>query len=105
MIPQTASVNGALQQVNLVGAPVGSVPLQQPLTAGHQVAGPGQAVVDSRLGVGWGPTWPSAGTPFLVVGTTSDRTLLGGIPDLYVDPPRRPGGGLRGGRGSSVPSW
>ena len=84
VIPQTASVNGALQQVNLVGAPVGSAPSQQPLTAGHQVAGPGQAVVDTRLDVGVGTHVTVGGHPFVVVGTTSNRTLLGGIPNLYV---------------------
>ena len=84
VIPQTGSVNGKLEQVNLVGAPVGSAPAQQPLTAGHQVAGPGQAVADTRLGVGLGTHVAVGGHPFLVVGVTSDRTLLGGIPNLYV---------------------
>jgi len=84
VIPQTASVNGALQQVNVVGAPVGSAAAHQPLTAGRQVAGPGQAVVDVRLGVGVGARLAVGGHPFVVVGTTSDRTLLGGIPNLYV---------------------
>ncbi len=84
VIPQTASVDGAVQQVNLVGAPVGSAPVQQPLTAGHQVAGPGEAVVDTRLGVGVGAHVAVGGHPFVIVGVTGDRTLLGGIPNLYV---------------------
>ena len=84
VLPQTASVDGKLQQVNVIGAPVGSVPLHQPLTAGHLVDGPGQAVADSRLGASVGSHVVVSGHSLLVVGTTSDRTLLGGIPDLYV---------------------
>ena len=84
VIPQTASVDGSLQQVNLVGAPVGSAPAHQPLTAGRQAAGPGQAVVDTRLHVGLGTHVAVGGHPFTVVGITSDRTLLGGIPNVYV---------------------
>ena len=84
VIPQTADVAGTLTQVNLVGAPAGSAPLDQPLTAGTRVAGPGQAVVDARLDVAVGTQVRIGGRPFRVVGTTSDRTLLGGIPNMYV---------------------
>ena len=84
VIPQTADVSGKLQQVNLVGAPVGSAPVRQPLTSGSQVTGPGQAVVDQRLGVPLGAAVSIGGRAFRVVGLTSDRTLLGGIPNMYV---------------------
>jgi putative ABC transport system permease protein len=84
VIPQTADVDGALHQVNLVGAPVGSVPARQPLAGGAQVTGPGQAVVDQRLGVGVGGRVSVGGHGFTVVGVTSDRTLLGGVPNMYV---------------------
>ncbi len=85
VIPQTADVHGALQQVNLVGAPVGSAAARQPLVAGTELTGRGQAVVDKRMGVGVGSRVSVGGHPFTVVGVTSDRTLLGGAPDMYVD--------------------
>jgi len=84
VIPQTADLAGARQQVNLIGSPAGSAPGRPPLTAGTQVAGPGQAVVDVRLGVAVGSQVTVGGRPFRVVGITSDRTLLGGIPNMYV---------------------
>ena len=34
VIPQTADVSGVLQQVNLIGSPVGSAPGRPPLTSG-----------------------------------------------------------------------
>ena len=72
-------------QVNLIGAPVGSAPATQPLTAGRQVTGPHQVVVDSSLGAALGTSITIGGRPFTVVGTTSDRTLLGGISNVYVE--------------------
>lgn len=54
VIPQTAGIAGVDQQVNLVGAPAGSAPARQPLTAGSQVTGRGQAVVDA---VSWASAW------------------------------------------------
>ena len=84
VLPQTASVNGGLQGVNVVGALVGSAPAKQPLAAGTEVSGPGQAVVDARLGVRAGGTIAISGRPFTVVGVTQDRTLLGGIPNVYT---------------------
>jgi len=85
VIPQTADLAGTLQQVNLVGAPISSAPLLQPLTAGTQVHRPGQAVVDARLKAGVGTHLSVGGHSFVVVGITHNRTLLGGIPDMYVD--------------------
>jgi putative ABC transport system permease protein len=84
VVPQTADLSGKLLQVNLIGTPVGSAPGRQPLTEGTQVAGPGQAVVDQRLGVPVGSLATIGGRSFRVVGITADRTLLGGSPDMYV---------------------
>jgi putative ABC transport system permease protein len=41
-------------------------------------------VVDQRLGVSEGDSISVGGSTFRVVGITSDRTLLGGIPNMYV---------------------
>jgi putative ABC transport system permease protein len=84
VIPQTANRSGKLTQVNMIGAPVGSAPSQQPLTSGSQVTGSGQAVVDQRMGASLGTVVGVGGHEFRVVGITSDRTMLGGIPNMYV---------------------
>ncbi len=84
VVPQTVGSGGSLQQVNVIGAPVGSAPLRPPLVAGVQVTAPGQAVVDQRLGESVGARMSIGGHPFTVVGVTSDRTLLGGTPNMYV---------------------
>ena len=85
IVPQTADIGSSLQQVNLIGAPPGSAPAQQPLVAGTQVTRSGQAVVDQSVGVGVGSHVSINGHPFTVVGVTSGRTLLGGTPNMYVD--------------------
>ena len=84
VIPETADRSGTPSDVVLIGAPVGSGPLQQPLTSGSPVAGPGQAVVDQRLGATLGSQVTIGGQAFRVVGITSNRTMLGGIPNMYV---------------------
>ncbi len=84
IVPQTAQANGSAHAVNLIGAPPGSPPSVQPLTSGRQVSGPGQAVVDDRLGVGVGDLLHISGHSIRVVGVTTDRSLLGGIPNAYV---------------------
>jgi putative ABC transport system permease protein len=84
VIPQTANLSGTLLSANIVGATVGSGPSQQPLTTGSQVTGPGQAVVDQRMGAALGARVSVGGRVFRVVGTTTDRTLLGGIANMYV---------------------
>jgi putative ABC transport system permease protein len=84
VIPQTANRSGTLTQVNMIGAPVGSTPIRQPLISGSQVSGRGQAVVDQRLGASLGAPVSVGGHEFRVVGITSDRTMLGGIPNMYV---------------------
>jgi len=48
------------------------------------VRGPGQAVVDDRMGLGIGGTFSVGPRNFRVVGVTSNRTLLGGLPNVYV---------------------
>ncbi|MGA8725826.1 MAG: ABC transporter permease [Acidimicrobiales bacterium] len=84
IVPQTAQANGSAHAINLIGAPPGSPPSLQPLTSGRQVAGTGQAVVDDRLRVAVGDLLQVSGHPIRVVGVTTDRSLLGGIPDVYV---------------------
>jgi len=71
--------------VNLVGYQAGSR-LGGPgsLTSGHEISGPGQAVVDTALGIGLGQQFIVADKSFDVVGITSERTLYGGVANAYV---------------------
>jgi putative ABC transport system permease protein len=84
IVPQTAQVGTDAHAVNMIGAPVGSPPSQQPITSGGQVTARGQAVVDDRLGAAVGEQLSIGGHAFRVVGVTTDRSLLGGIPNVYV---------------------
>lgn len=86
VVPQAALVVGRpAQSVILVGYRPGQQ-LGSPgkSVTGHAVTGNGQAVVDARLGVDIGHAFTVSGHAFRVVGTVTDRTLLGGIPDAYV---------------------
>jgi putative ABC transport system permease protein len=70
---------------NLVGTRPGSS-LGGPgsLTSGHEITGPGQAVVDTGLGVGLGQKFIVSDQSFEVVGITSERSLFGGVANAYV---------------------
>ncbi len=84
IVPQTASVGGvAPVSVNMIGLPIGGLGTDQ-ATQGTNVRGPGQAVVDTRMGLGVGRTFSVGPRTFRVVGVTSNRTLLGGLPNVYV---------------------
>ena len=82
---QSTQINGQAVSVNLAGVVPGA--LGSPAVSagnGHGLAGPFQAVVDNRLNVPVGSTITLGGRPLLVVGTVSDRTLLGGAPLIYL---------------------
>jgi putative ABC transport system permease protein len=84
IVPQTATVNGKAHSVTLIGAPPGSSPSQPPITSGRQIAGHGEAVVDDRLGAGVDDQLQISGRAMRVVGVTTNRSLLGGFPNVYV---------------------
>ena len=69
--------------VNVLGHAVGALG-QPPLSSGRAEAAPGEVVIDKRAGIGIGRTFTMAGRPFVVVGRTSGRSALGGVPDLYL---------------------
>lgn len=84
VVPQAAQVPGLpAKSVNLIGYRPGGLGTPTAVT-GHTVTGPGQAVVDTRLGLGVGRHFTVSGHLFRVVGTVTDRTLLGGVADAYV---------------------
>lgn len=69
--------------VNVLGHAVGALG-EPPLSSGRHAAAPGEAVVDNRAHIGTGHTFTMAGRQFVVVGHTSGRSALGGVPDLYL---------------------
>ena len=48
------------------------------------MTGPGQAVVDTALGLGVGQRFSVARSSFTVVGVVAERTLFGGVANAYV---------------------
>jgi putative ABC transport system permease protein len=82
VVPQTAQLSTGGAGVTLIGTRGALV--VPPLSRGHEVSAPGQAVVDARLGLAPGAVFTVGSVPFRVVGVTSDRTLFGGQPDVYV---------------------
>lgn len=83
VLPQAAAVGAETRSLVLVGSVPGQLGAPE-VSAGRSVARVGQAVVDERFGVGIGGRFSISGHPFTVVGTTTGKTLLGGIPDVYV---------------------
>lgn len=86
VVPQAAQpIAGPARSINLIGYQPGQN-LGGPGEAitGSPVTASGQAVVDTRLGLGIGQEFTVSGHSFKVVGTVSNRTLLGGIADAYV---------------------
>jgi putative ABC transport system permease protein len=82
-----AIVSGSTQplSVNLFGVERNGLGDPQ-VASGHPLAGPGQVVVDSKVGpVGSGLT--IGGHRFDVVGTVDNRTMLGGVPLVYMTLP------------------
>jgi putative ABC transport system permease protein len=83
VVPQAASVGNHLTSIVLVGYTSGGLGVP-PVVTGRSVQANGEAVVDSRLGLGLGQRFSVSGHTLTVVGTVSGRTLLGGIADAYV---------------------
>jgi len=84
IVPQTASVSrGDERSLILVGTTPGSV-VRSRASVGRTLASRGEAIVDTSLGLGIGRSFAVSGVGFRVVGTVSDRTLLGGTAVAYV---------------------
>jgi putative ABC transport system permease protein len=75
--------HGATGSVILSGVVVGGLG-DPPVAAGHPLSGPGQVVVDSELPSQIGSTMVLGGRPFVVVGTVTDRSMLGGTAMAYL---------------------
>jgi putative ABC transport system permease protein len=76
-------LDGSIDQVTVLGVEPGGI--GEPLPkAGTRLAGPGEALVSTNLGVGIGETVEVAGSPFRVVGTLGTVTLFGGQPTMFI---------------------
>jgi putative ABC transport system permease protein len=83
VLPQAAQVGRQARGVVVIGASVGGLGSADPST-GRAVARDGEAVVDVRFHLGVGGHFSISGNRFTVVGTVSNRTLLAGMPDIYL---------------------
>lgn len=83
VFPTTALVNGRSLGVSLVGFVPGRLGAPRGVR-GENVGRPGEAVVDSSTGVGRGHPLSIGGRQFKVVGTVHGRTILAGVPVIYV---------------------
>jgi putative ABC transport system permease protein len=83
VVPQAASVGNRTSSIVLVGYTAGGLGVP-PVVTGRAVRANGEAVVDTRLGLGLGQRFSVSGHTLTVVGSVSGRTLLGGIADAYV---------------------
>jgi putative ABC transport system permease protein len=80
---QDAHVDGHSVTVNVIGVQRGG--LGDPVaTSGHPLSGQGQVVVDGRSGATVGSQLAVGASHFLVVGVVHNRTLLGGLPNVYM---------------------
>jgi putative ABC transport system permease protein len=80
---QTVPQNGKLMDVNVFGFVPGRLG-SPPVKEGRTATGPGQIVVDSKLGYGVGDRVVVGRWPYRVVGVVDGMTLMGGFPNVYV---------------------
>ena len=88
MAGQSTVVKGANLSYNLAGVVPGG--LGDPTVAagnGHGLEAPGEAVADVAAGASIGMLVQLGDRHFTVVGTVTDRTLIGGQPIIYVELP------------------
>jgi len=77
------STSGA-DTVNIAGVRRGGLGDPVTVASGHPLDGPGQVVIDNRLKLAPGSTISFGHHPLRVVGTVADRSLLGGVPVVYM---------------------
>ena len=83
LLPQQIAYTGESLSVNVIGAKIGGFG-DPAVTAGRPISGPGQVVVDSKVGATVGSELTIGTTPFRVVGQITNRSLLGGTYVVYV---------------------
>jgi putative ABC transport system permease protein len=83
VFPTTAQINGRSVGVSLVGFVPGRLGEPRGIN-GQRVAARGQAVVNTSLGLKRGHDFAVAGHRLGVVGTVHGKTILAGVPVVYV---------------------
>jgi len=81
--PKEATVAGSVASAVVIGS-VPAVIDRVPLQSGRTTSASGEVIADTRLGAPVGTDIVMAGRTFRVVGVTSGRTLVGGLPDVYM---------------------
>jgi putative ABC transport system permease protein len=84
IVPQTADVDGDVRSLRIMGHPLGGLGRPEP-DEGRSAERPGEAVADRRLGLDIGEAVEVGGVRLEVVGLATGLTLLGGVPNVYVD--------------------
>ena len=83
IFPASAVVDGSIKGVNVIGHPLDGLGAPKP-SSGRAPRGPGEALVDSRVGAGTGDKIELGGRTFVVTGKVNGSTYFGGIPIVYV---------------------
>lgn len=82
-LAQVARIGRYTRSVEVFGVQIGNMG-DPAVTSGHALSGSGQVVADVRAGVTTGAQITVGAMPFRVVGQVSNRTMLAGVPILYV---------------------
>jgi putative ABC transport system permease protein len=80
---QNVRLGGDIRSVHVIGHRLGGLGEPPPI-AGRRALAPGEAVVDTKLGLGLGQSLTFAGRRLNVVGLVADRTYYGGTPTAYI---------------------
>lgn len=83
VLQQVVRIGGQTRNAEVFGVQIGN--LGDPaVTAGQALSGSGQVVADDRLGAAPGTQITVGAMPLRVVGQVSDRTMLAGVPIIYM---------------------
>jgi putative ABC transport system permease protein len=83
IVHQVARIGRQTRTVQVFGVQIGNIG-DPTVTAGHALSGSGQVVADAGAGATVGQAITVGDMPFRVVGQVNNRTMLAGIPILYV---------------------
>ena len=86
VLQQVARIGGQTRNVEVFGVQIGNMG-DPAVTAGHALSGRGQVVTDVGAGAPLGAEITVGAMPLRVVGEVTDRTMLAGVPVLYMSLP------------------
>ena len=94
VLQQVLRLGSQTKNVEVFGVQIGGIG-DPAVTAGRPLSRPGQVVVDVSAGVTPGTEVTVGAMSLRVVGQVTGRTMLAGVPIIYMPLSRRPGTGLR----------